>query len=82
MNTKVPIRSPRYAVFDLLEGKDYLFRVVSANMYGISDPSEPTNTITTLQLKGKCSKNQHVIGHHNPDLFSKDIEILKLLHMK
>uniref|UniRef100_A0A8C1D0M8 Myomesin 2 n=1 Tax=Cyprinus carpio carpio TaxID=630221 RepID=A0A8C1D0M8_CYPCA len=44
VNTKVPIRSPRYAVFDLLEGKDYQFRVVSANMYGISEPSEPTDT--------------------------------------
>uniref|UniRef100_A0A672NQT7 Myomesin-2-like n=1 Tax=Sinocyclocheilus grahami TaxID=75366 RepID=A0A672NQT7_SINGR len=42
VNTKVPIRSPRYAVFDLLEGKDYQFRVVSANMYGVSEPSEPS----------------------------------------
>uniref|UniRef100_A0A671Q9L6 Myomesin 2 n=1 Tax=Sinocyclocheilus anshuiensis TaxID=1608454 RepID=A0A671Q9L6_9TELE len=43
VNTKVPIRSPRYAVFDLLEGKDYQFRVVSANMYGVSEPSEPSS---------------------------------------
>uniref|UniRef100_A0A672NQH8 Myomesin-2-like n=1 Tax=Sinocyclocheilus grahami TaxID=75366 RepID=A0A672NQH8_SINGR len=56
VNTKVPIRSPRYAVFDLLEGKDYQFRVVSANMYGVSEPSEPSSTVTTLQLKGKCPK--------------------------
>uniref|UniRef100_A0A8C1CNT2 Myomesin 2a n=1 Tax=Cyprinus carpio carpio TaxID=630221 RepID=A0A8C1CNT2_CYPCA len=42
VNTKVPIRSPRYAVFDLLEGKNYQFRVLSANMYGVSEPSEPT----------------------------------------
>uniref|UniRef100_A0A8C1K6W2 Myomesin 2 n=1 Tax=Cyprinus carpio TaxID=7962 RepID=A0A8C1K6W2_CYPCA len=43
VNTKVPIRSPRYAVFDLLEGKNYQFRVLSANMYGVSEPSEPTS---------------------------------------
>uniref|UniRef100_A0A672TF01 Myomesin-2-like n=1 Tax=Sinocyclocheilus grahami TaxID=75366 RepID=A0A672TF01_SINGR len=54
VNTKVPIRSPRYAVFDLLEGKDYQFRVLSSNMYGVSEPSEPSSTVTTLQLKGKC----------------------------
>uniref|UniRef100_A0A672TCR1 Myomesin-2-like n=1 Tax=Sinocyclocheilus grahami TaxID=75366 RepID=A0A672TCR1_SINGR len=43
VNTKVPIRSPRYAVFDLLEGKDYQFRVLSSNMYGVSEPSEPSS---------------------------------------
>lgn len=53
VNTKVPIRSPRYAVFDLSEGKDYQFRTLSANMYGISDPSEPSKPVKTLQLKGK-----------------------------
>lgn len=52
VNTKVPIRSPRYAVFDLAEGKQYKFRVLSANIYGTSEPSQPTGTIETLQLKG------------------------------
>uniref|UniRef100_A0A7N5ZR97 Myomesin 2a n=1 Tax=Anabas testudineus TaxID=64144 RepID=A0A7N5ZR97_ANATE len=51
VNTKVPIRSPRYAVFDLAEGKQYKFRVLSANIYGTSEPSQPTGTIETLQLK-------------------------------
>uniref|UniRef100_A0A8C7WZF4 Myomesin-2 n=1 Tax=Oryzias sinensis TaxID=183150 RepID=A0A8C7WZF4_9TELE len=52
VNTQVPIRSPRYAVFDLAEGKEYKFRVLSANMHGTSEPSEPTTLIQTLQLKG------------------------------
>lgn len=52
VNTQVPIRSPRYAVFDLAEGKQYQFRVLSANIYGNSEPSEPTGPIKTLELKG------------------------------
>ncbi len=55
VNTQVPIRSPRYAVFDLAEGKEYKFRVLSANIYGNSEPSEPTGPIETLQLKGLFS---------------------------
>lgn len=54
VNTQVPIRSPRYAVFDLAEGKQYKFRVSSANMYGTSEPSEPTGPIETQELKGLC----------------------------
>ena len=52
INTQVPIRSPRYAAFDLAEGKQYQFRVLSANIYGVSEPSEPTGWIETPQLKG------------------------------
>lgn len=54
VNTQVPIRSPRYAVFDLAEGKQYQFRVLSANIYGNSEPSEPTGPIETQELKGCC----------------------------
>lgn len=53
VNTQVPVRSPRYAVFDLAEGKEYQFRVLSANMYGTSEPSEPSKHIQTKELKGK-----------------------------
>ena len=52
VNTQVPIRSPRYAVFDLAEGTQYKFRVLSANMFGTSEPSEPTGPIETQELKG------------------------------
>uniref|UniRef100_A0A8C5DB75 Myomesin-2-like n=1 Tax=Gouania willdenowi TaxID=441366 RepID=A0A8C5DB75_GOUWI len=40
VNTQVPIRSPRYAVFNLAEGKEYRFRVLSANIHGTSEPSQ------------------------------------------
>uniref|UniRef100_A0A670IYA9 Myomesin 2 n=1 Tax=Podarcis muralis TaxID=64176 RepID=A0A670IYA9_PODMU len=45
VNAQVAVRSPRYAVFDLAEGKSYVFRVLSANKHGISDPSEITPPI-------------------------------------
>ncbi|XP_056617305.1 myomesin-2 [Triplophysa dalaica] len=67
VNTKVPIRSPRYAVFDLSEGKDYQFRVLSANMYGISDPSEPSKPVKTLELKGVPSAPGQVVATRETD---------------
>uniref|UniRef100_A0A8C3ETD7 Myomesin 2 n=1 Tax=Corvus moneduloides TaxID=1196302 RepID=A0A8C3ETD7_CORMO len=45
VNAQVAVKSPRYAVFDLAEGKPYVFRVLSANKHGISDPSEITEPI-------------------------------------
>nr|XP_056712242.1 myomesin-2 [Euleptes europaea] len=45
VNDQVAVRSPRYAVFDLAQGKTYVFRVLSANKHGISDPSEITPPI-------------------------------------
>ncbi|KAF3686335.1 Myomesin-2 165 kDa connectin-associated protein [Channa argus] len=67
VNTQVPIRSPRYAVFDLAEGKQYKFRVLSANIYGTSEPSEPTGPIVTLQLKGVPSAPGQVIATRETD---------------
>uniref|UniRef100_A0A8C8DH75 Myomesin 2 n=1 Tax=Oryzias sinensis TaxID=183150 RepID=A0A8C8DH75_9TELE len=67
VNTQVPIRSPRYAVFDLAEGKEYKFRVLSANMHGTSEPSEPTTLIQTLQLKGVPSAPGQVIATRETD---------------
>nr|XP_033495446.1 myomesin-2 isoform X1 [Epinephelus lanceolatus] len=67
VNTQVPIRSPRYAVFDLAEGKQYQFRVLSANIYGNSEPSEPSALIETLQLKGVPSAPGQVISTRETD---------------
>lgn len=67
VNTQVPVRSPRYAVFDLAEGKDYQFRVLAANMYGTSEASEPTKTIKTLELKGVPSAPGQVIATRETD---------------
>uniref|UniRef100_A0A3Q2G1S0 Myomesin-2-like n=1 Tax=Cyprinodon variegatus TaxID=28743 RepID=A0A3Q2G1S0_CYPVA len=59
--------SPRYAVFDLAEGKQYQFRVLSANMYGTSEPSKPTPVIETLELKGVPSAPGQVIATRETD---------------
>ncbi|XP_053511354.1 myomesin-2 [Artibeus jamaicensis] len=45
VNAQTAVRSPRYAVFDLAEGKSYVFRVLSANKHGLSDPSEITSPV-------------------------------------
>ncbi|KAM7423966.1 hypothetical protein PAMA_000363 [Pampus argenteus] len=67
VNTQVPIRSPRYAAFDLAEGKVYKFRVLSANIYGTSEPSQPTGPIQTLELKGVPSAPGQVIATRETD---------------
>ncbi|KAL7890383.1 hypothetical protein AOLI_G00026410 [Acnodon oligacanthus] len=67
VNTQVPVRSPRYGVFDLAEGKEYLFRVLSANMYGTSDPSEPTKPIKTQELRGVPSAPGQVVATRETD---------------
>ncbi|KAI3377828.1 hypothetical protein L3Q82_008967, partial [Scortum barcoo] len=67
VNTQVPIRSPRYAVFDLAEGKQYQFRVLSSNIYGNSEPSEPTGPIETQELKGVPSAPGQVIATRETD---------------
>lgn len=53
VNAQVAVKSPRYAVFDLIEGKSYVFRVLSANKHGISDPSEITPPIQAQDTIGK-----------------------------
>lgn len=67
VTTQVPIRSPRYAVFNLAEGKQYKFRVLSANMFGISEPSEPSGPIETPELKGVPSAPGQVIATRETD---------------
>ncbi|XP_066534969.1 myomesin-2 [Hoplias malabaricus] len=67
VNTKVPVRSPRYGVFDLAEGKEYLFQVLSANMYGTSNPSEPTKPIKTQELRGVPSAPGQVVATRETD---------------
>uniref|UniRef100_A0A8B9GC49 Myomesin 3 n=1 Tax=Amazona collaria TaxID=241587 RepID=A0A8B9GC49_9PSIT len=38
----MPANAPRFALFDLVKGKSYCFRVRSVNKYGLSEPSLPT----------------------------------------
>nr|XP_020447119.1 M-protein, striated muscle-like isoform X2 [Monopterus albus] len=42
VNTGMPVRSPRFALFDLAEGKSYSFRVRCCNSAGVSEASVPT----------------------------------------
>lgn len=53
MNTATPVRSPRFALFDLAEGKSYSFRVRCCNSAGVGEPSLPTDAITVGDKLGK-----------------------------
>nr|XP_020475412.1 myomesin-1 isoform X2 [Monopterus albus]XP_020475413.1 myomesin-1 isoform X2 [Monopterus albus] len=46
VNTEIPVKSPRFALFDLAEGKSYRFRVRCCNSAGVGEPSEPTEATT------------------------------------
>ncbi|CAM4687023.1 unnamed protein product [Caretta caretta] len=46
VNLEMAVNSPRFALFDLVKGKSYCFRVRSANKYGVSEPSLPSEPIT------------------------------------
>uniref|UniRef100_A0A4W3JLM7 Myomesin 2a n=1 Tax=Callorhinchus milii TaxID=7868 RepID=A0A4W3JLM7_CALMI len=45
INTEIAARSPRFAVFDLAEGKSYEFRVFAVNKFGMSEPSPSTGPV-------------------------------------
>ncbi|XP_010637041.1 myomesin-1 [Fukomys damarensis] len=42
VNTELPVKSPRFALFDLAEAKSYRFRVRCCNSAGVGEPSEAT----------------------------------------
>ncbi|KAM6977906.1 myomesin-2 [Aplochiton taeniatus] len=67
VSTQVPVRSPRYAVFDLAEGQQYQFRVLAANMYGTSPACTPCEPVETLKLKGVPSAPGQVIATRETD---------------
>ncbi|XP_061652258.1 myomesin 1a (skelemin) isoform X1 [Phyllopteryx taeniolatus] len=46
VNTSMPVKSPRFAMFDLAEGKSYSFRVRCCNSAGVGEASEATGEIT------------------------------------
>ncbi|XP_039594681.1 M-protein, striated muscle isoform X2 [Polypterus senegalus] len=65
VNTQIPVRSPRYAVFDLAEGKSYQFRVLSANKHGMSEPSEATQPIQAQEVYGIPSAPGRILATRN-----------------
>uniref|UniRef100_H2SJR3 Myomesin 1a (skelemin) n=1 Tax=Takifugu rubripes TaxID=31033 RepID=H2SJR3_TAKRU len=46
VNTGMPVKSPRFAMFDLAEGKSYSFRVRCCNSAGVGEASVATVDIT------------------------------------
>ncbi|KAK2094016.1 Myomesin-2 [Saguinus oedipus] len=61
VNAQTAVRSPRYAVFDLMEGKSYVFRVLSANRHGLSEPSEITSPIQAQDITAPASFHETVV---------------------
>lgn len=57
VNLDLPANSPRFALFDLVKGKSYCFRVRSANKYGISEPSLPSEPVTAGAKLGNYAIN-------------------------
>uniref|UniRef100_UPI00398F812C myomesin-1 isoform X2 n=1 Tax=Pristiophorus japonicus TaxID=55135 RepID=UPI00398F812C len=67
VNPEIPVKSPRFALFDLAEGKSYRFRVRSANSAGIGEPSEATEfTEVTDKLDVPKAPN-HAMPSRNTD---------------
>ncbi|MEQ2246535.1 Myomesin-1 [Ilyodon furcidens] len=67
VNTEIPVKSPRFALFDLAEGKSYLFRVRCCNSAGVGEPSEPTETITVGDKLDIPSAPGKVVPTRNTD---------------
>lgn len=53
VNTELPVKSPRFALFDLVEGKSYRFRVRCSNSAGVGEPSEATEVTVVGDKLGK-----------------------------
>ncbi|KAJ8378855.1 hypothetical protein AAFF_G00233570 [Aldrovandia affinis] len=61
VNTEMPVRSPRFALFDLAEGKSYRFRVRCVNSAGVGEPSSPTGDITVGDKLDLPQAPSHVV---------------------
>lgn len=53
VNTGMPVKSPRFALFDLAEGKSYSFRVRCCNSAGVGETSVSTEEITVGDKLGE-----------------------------
>ncbi|XP_053317271.1 myomesin-2 isoform X1 [Spea bombifrons] len=65
VNSHIAVRSPRYAIFDLVEGKSYNFRVIAANKYGVSEPSEITPPIQAQERLAVPSAPGRILASRN-----------------
>lgn len=67
VNTEIPVKSPRFALFDLAEGKSYCFRVRCCNSAGVGEPSDPTEATTVGDKLDIPSAPSKVIPTRNTD---------------
>ncbi|XP_037550207.1 M-protein, striated muscle [Nematolebias whitei] len=67
VNTEIPVKSPRFALFDLAEGKSYSFRVRCCNSAGVGEPSDPTEAITVGDKLDIPSAPGKVVPTRNTD---------------
>ncbi|KAL1006863.1 hypothetical protein UPYG_G00078220 [Umbra pygmaea] len=67
VNTEIPVKSPRFALFDLAEGKAYSFRVRCCNSAGVGEPSEATEAITVGDKLDVPSAPGRVVPTRNTD---------------
>lgn len=54
------MKSPRFAIFDLAEGKSYNFRVRCCNSAGVGEPSVPTGETIVGDKLGELTKLEAV----------------------
>ncbi|XP_007456621.1 PREDICTED: myomesin-1 [Lipotes vexillifer] len=67
VNMELPVKSPRFALFDLSEGKSYRFRVRCSNSVGVGEPSEATE-VTMVEDKLDIPKPpSNIIPSRNTD---------------
>ncbi|XP_039206961.1 myomesin-1 isoform X3 [Crotalus tigris] len=67
VNTEIPVKSPRFALFDLAEGKSYQFRVRCCNSTGIGEPSEATEATVVGDRLDIPSPPSNIIPTRNTD---------------
>ncbi|XP_055490180.1 M-protein, striated muscle isoform X3 [Leucoraja erinacea] len=67
VNPEIPVKSPRFALFDLAEGKSYRFRVRSTNSAGIGEPSEATEFTEVTDKLDVPKAPGHVVPSRNTD---------------
>ncbi|KAM6457254.1 myomesin-1 isoform 3-T3 [Liasis olivaceus] len=67
VNTEIPVKSPRFTLFDLAEGKSYQFRVRCCNSAGIGEPSEATEATVVGDKLDIPSPPSHIIPTRNTD---------------
>ncbi|XP_039610769.1 M-protein, striated muscle-like isoform X2 [Polypterus senegalus] len=67
VNTEIPVKSPRFALFDLAEGKSYCFRVRCCNSAGVGEPSEATQSIVVGDMLDIPKSPGAVIPTRNTD---------------